>query len=763
MIFDFFTRSSLLARFTIVSSLVTIFIAAGLAWRLESTLEKDALWEVAWNTADQANNTLGKNLRADDLKHPLKGERYNEIDALIHNSLSSSNIIRIKIWNRGGLLIYSDDQSLVGNVFPISDELEQALNGKIATDISALEKEENLHERGQYDKLFEIYVPLQPVDSNSIAGAYEVYYDLAKLQPRLTRIRNVVWSAVGAGFLLLYGAVFVLVRNASRDLIQRNRQIQRLLISEQRERELSETLERMGRALSEILDLQKLLDLICCESAQLFKTDAAVLWLLDGGELVGFSAYGPRADKLIGLRFPIYDPQLLGARVARERRPILINDVPNSPNTNPDLAEQFQVKAIMGIPLIKGIRVLGSLMILDYNNPQRFTEADFKTASVFGSHAAVAIDNAQLFEEASLHLEHEKALREIDLAITSSLSLEKVLDVALSQTRSQLKVDACSILLTDSAFHMLEYRHGQGFETQTVNQTHIHLGEGPVGAAILQQRIYGQAEIATPARITDRFELIAAEGFKAYFIIPLVVKDKLVGALEIFNRLPLKINSEWLKFLETLAGQAAIAIDNATLLKNLQQSNIELRNAYEETIEGWSAALDLRDRETEGHTQRVTGMTLQLAKRMGFHEQELVHLKRGALLHDIGKMGVPDRILLKPESLNAEEWEIMQKHPVYAYQMLSPIAHLGPALDIPYCHHEKWDGTGYPRGLKGEEIPLAARIFAVADVYDALTSDRPYRAAWSKERALEYIRQLSGSHFDPRVAEAFLSMMNEMK
>jgi HD-GYP domain-containing protein (c-di-GMP phosphodiesterase class II) len=217
-------------------------------------------------------------------------------------------------------------------------------------------------------------------------------------------------------------------------------------------------------------------------------------------------------------------------------------------------------------------------------------------------------------------------------------------------------------------------------------------------------------------------------------------------------------DAEWFNFAEALAGQTAIAIDNAMLFEDLQRSNMDLAIAYDNTLEGWSRALDLRDKETEGHTQRVTDMTLRLARAMSVGEADLLHIQRGALLHDMGKMGIPDSILLKPGPLTEEEWEIMRKHPTYAYELLSPIEFLRPALDIPYCHHEKWDGTGYPRGLKGEQIPLAARIFAVVDVYDALSSDRPYRPACPEEKVREYIRRESGTHFDPRVVDAFLRM-----
>jgi HD-GYP domain-containing protein (c-di-GMP phosphodiesterase class II) len=208
------------------------------------------------------------------------------------------------------------------------------------------------------------------------------------------------------------------------------------------------------------------------------------------------------------------------------------------------------------------------------------------------------------------------------------------------------------------------------------------------------------------------------------------------------------------------AGGFFLALFLGTLIHE-HRAAVELARAYDTSLDGWSRALDLRDKETEGHTQRVTDMTLRLARAMGVAEGDLVDIRRGALLHDIGKMGIPDSILLKPGPLTEEEWKVMRRHPVYAYDFLSPTPYLRPALDIPYCHHEKWDGTGYPRGLRGEGIPRAARIFAVADVWDALRSDRPYRAAWTAVKAREYIREQAGKHFDPRVVEVFLRIESQ--
>ncbi|MCX7796396.1 MAG: PAS domain S-box protein [bacterium] len=201
--------------------------------------------------------------------------------------------------------------------------------------------------------------------------------------------------------------------------------------------------------------------------------------------------------------------------------------------------------------------------------------------------------------------------------------------------------------------------------------------------------------------------------------------------------------------------------ENIQNLKTITELYRKLEKAYDATIRSWGKILELRDKETEGHTERVVDLTIALAKRLGLKDEEVINIRRGAFLHDIGKLSVPDSILLKPGKLNAEEWEIIKKHPVIAYEALSSIEDLKPTLDIPYCHHENWDGTGYPRGLKGEEIPLSARIFAIADVWDALTSDRPYRPAWSKEEALRYIKEQAGKHFDPKIVEVFLEIIKE--
>jgi PAS domain S-box-containing protein len=366
-----------------------------------------------------------------------------------------------------------------------------------------------------------------------------------------------------------------------------------------------------------------------------------------------------------------------------------------------------------------------------------------------------------LLEETERRLKYVQALRDIDVAITSSLDLSMTLNILLDQAVSQLNVNAAAVLLLNPYNQTLTYAAGRGFRTTAVQHTRLRLGEGYAGRAAFDRETIRVPDLRSDPDGSSLLSMMEGEDFVTYYGTPLVAKGQVKGVLEIFHRVPLAPNEEWLNFLETLAQQAAIALDNASLFTDLQRSNAELTLAYDATIEGWSRALDLRDRETEGHTERVADMTERLAFMIGVSDADLVHIRRGALLHDIGKMGVPDNILHKNSSLSEAEWAIMRQHPQYAYDLLLPITYLRPALDIPYCHHEKWDGSGYPRGLKGEQIPLAARIFAIADVWDAITSDRPYRPAWTRDAALAHVRSQSGLYFDPRIVDIFLKLMSQ--
>ncbi len=351
-------------------------------------------------------------------------------------------------------------------------------------------------------------------------------------------------------------------------------------------------------------------------------------------------------------------------------------------------------------------------------------------------------------------------LRSIDLAIASGLDLNLLLAMLLDQLNQLMQVDAVAILLLNPKTHLLEFTAGKGFRSSSLQYTHLKLGEGCAGRVALERKLLNVPDLKENEMEFGRSPLFQIEEFTAYYGVPLIAKGRVLGVLEMFHRSTLQPDADWLNFLNMIAGQAAIAIDSALMFRELQKSNIELSLAYDATIEGLSRALDLRDKETEEHTRRVSDTTVKLAVHLGVGATDLIHIRRGAILHDIGKVAIPDRILFKPGPLADDEWTIMRRHPGIAVDLLSSVAYLAPALEIPHWHHEKWDGTGYPDRLRGEAIPFSARLFALVDVYDALTSNRPYRSAWSKQETLHYIESQSGMHFDPAIVPKFVSFMN---
>jgi PAS domain S-box-containing protein len=532
----------------------------------------------------------------------------------------------------------------------------------------------------------------------------------------------------------------------------------RLFEAERRRRQDAETLRQAAATLSSSLDLDQVLDNLLNGVSQVIPYTSSSVFILEGEFVRIVAARGfAHPENVIGHSFPAQNG--LCRAIFETRRPLILADAQTDPRFE-NWTHEPHIRGWMGVPLIAHGEIIGHLT-LDSDQPDAYTPHDAEMALAFASQAAAAIANARLFDQLNQRLRQLSGLHAIDMAISSSTELSVILDVVVNNTINLLKVDAAAVLLYDPVLQLLKFKSGAGFQTGEIGRASLRLGEGLAGrAALHRENVHVPNDFASHAEPARR-PLVEMEGFTAYSCAPLIAKGELKGVLEIFHRSPLELNADSKEFLNVLAGQAAIAVDSAGMFENLQASNTELMLAYDATIEGWSRALDLRDQETEGHTQRVTSMTMELARAMGIPESEMVHIRRGGLLHDMGKLGIPDAILLKPGALTEEEWNLMRKHPQYAYDMLSPIGFLRPALEIPYCHHEKWDGTGYPRGLKGEQIPIAARVFAVIDVWDALCSDRPYRPAWPREKALEHIKSLSGIHFDPRVVEAFLKLISE--
>jgi len=524
----------------------------------------------------------------------------------------------------------------------------------------------------------------------------------------------------------------------------------------QRVREL-ETVNHISVALRASANQEQALAIMLEETLNVFNTrhGAISLWDEESETLHSVIARGWPAAMM---ERPIRSGEGIFGTVFAGGETYISSDFANDPLTLP----QSRPLLPLGwggacIPIRANEKSLG-VLTLAIPSQRVLRREDVRLLETLAEMVGTAINRMNLNEEVQRHLERLQSLRQIDAAIAGSFDRRATLETILAQVLSQLGVSAADILMLDSktqALHMGAYK---GFTTELDESIYVPIGRGFAGVAVSEKRIV-RADLQSVREVPAFYKLWQKEGFSSYHAIPLIVKGRPIGVLETYQRTLSTPSKEWFNFLETLAGQAGIALENAGLFENLENVNAELIQAYDSTIEGWSHAMDLRDKETEGHTIRVADLTMRLARTMGSSPADLIHIRRGALLHDIGKMGVPDRILLKPDKLTDDEWTIMRMHPTFAYEMLEEIHYLRPALNIPYCHHEKWDGTGYPRGLVGQEIPLEARIFAVVDVWDALTSDRPYRPAWTREKTLEYIHEQSGKQFDPDVVTIFLQII----
>jgi GAF domain-containing protein len=579
-------KPSLLTAFSLLGGFITAVIAVVFALGLGYQLEQNALQQEAAGAADQVTFVLSPNLSVADLSAPLNPTRYAQIDALIRQEILHEHIVRIKIWNTKGLLLYSDDKSLVGQSYPASDELTKALAGQIATDVSTLNNPENVGERGLYTRLLEVYVPITLGGSDQIAGVYEIYHDLVALEPSIAATRRFVWIGVGLGFLVLYGSLFVLVRNASRELDHRNDENKRLYEQEQTRRSELTALYDLSRALADAHDFDTTLAMITRYAVETVHVTFSRLAILEGDQLVMRAAYPVR---MLDKSLQVGERDVLGSnqvyrRVLEQNMPEVISAA------NPGLSDGERATLFLGVaetvclmPLQAGERALGLLM--------------------FGE-----------------------------------------------------------------------------------------------------------------ARSKER------EPFSA---------DKI-------------------RLARSIGEQAASALDRVGLFTQLEES-------YLQTVLALANAVDAKDNYTADHAQRLAEMALGIGRTLGLTSHALEALRYGAILHDIGKIGVPDAVLQKPSRLDSAEWAQMRQHPGIGARILAPVPHLAGAAQIVRHHHERYDGKGYPDGLAGEAIPLGARILTVVDSYSAIMDRRVYKEARTHAEAVSELRKHAGTQFDPHVVEVFLA------
>ncbi len=518
-----------------------------------------------------------------------------------------------------------------------------------------------------------------------------------------------------------------------------------------------EMISRFSNAMRSAKGPHEMLPILLAETKKIIDTDSVSIWMHDpiNDVLVQKLASGI-FENLPNKEFKP-TAGIIG-RVFMTGEPYISDDLFADPMANREVVAHYGVgwSAIV-VPIQAGTKTIGGIGVA-LGLPRKITQNYVYILSTLAEIAGSSIYRAELFESTVRQVHHLTTLREIDSAIASSFDLKVTLNILLDYMLKEMGVDGAVIFEYQQYQNTLTFVAGRGFDNTALGYLAAALRD-PLSADAFMNR--NDVYIEDLSVDSAKKHLVVGD-YVSYYGVPLVSKGQGKGVLEAFFKHSFVPTADWVDFVRTLAGQATIALDNSNLFDNLQRSKQELEMAYDTTLEGWGKALELRDKETQGHTRRVTDLTLMLARQMNIGNEDLIHIYRGALLHDIGKMGVPDHILRKAGKLDDDEWLEMHKHPRDAYDLLLPIAYLRPALDIPYCHHEYWDGSGYPRGLKAEEIPLAARIFAVVDVWDALLSDRPYRDAWSKEKVSEHIKQESGTHFDPQVVTIFLKMVENI-
>ena len=533
---------------------------------------------------------LSPNLSPADLSSPLDPERYAQIDTLIRKDILHEHIVRVKIWNKDGLLLYSDEKSLAGQPFSISHELEEALAGEIAMEVSSLNKTENVGERELYERLIEVYVPIRLAGSDQVMGAYEIYHDLVLLEPAIAAMKRFVWISVGLGFMVLYGSLFTIVRNASRELNHRNEENRILYEQEQIRRAELVALYDLSRALADAHDFDTILALVTRHAVETVHVTFSRVALLEGNEFVVRAAHPVR---ILDHSLNVGERERLGLnrfyqRVLEQNTPVILpEDSPDLSDAERELLFLDLAKNICLIPLRAGNRALGLLMLGEVRSEERepFSPEKIRLSRSIGDQAASALYRVELFEQ--------------------------------------------------------------------------------------------------------------------------------------------------------------------------------LEESYLETVLALANAVDAKDTYTAGHAGHLAEMALAIGRAMGMTEHDLESLRYGAILHDIGKIGVPDAILKKPSRLDPAEWEQMREHPSIGARILAPVPHLASAAQIVRHHHERYDGKGYPDGLAGAAIPLGARILTVVDSYSAITDRRVYKEARSHAEAVSELRKHAGTQFDPRVVDVFLAKCNE--
>jgi len=510
----------------------------------------------------------------------------------------------------------------------------------------------------------------------------------------------------------------------------------------------------LGQAFHSTLEFDPLLVSILKQMQSAARSEGVSIWLLDGQEarLTCTHAVGPEAEQLVGADMLV--GPLSAEGLWTQGITVRIDAVASDPRAerclHPYLCQH--ARNVVVAPLLARGDWLGTITVVNKLGHEHFSEPDRVLIGALSGHAAVAIQNAQLYARQRHNNERQHLLEQISHHLQQTLDIEVLIPLVLTEINQVIHAEAESLWLLNHETGMLACRFATGPEAEAIKRVQVPLGKGVVGMSVALQ----QAIILPNAQQDPRFYRAADQqtGFvtNSLLCVPLVRQGQAIGAIEAVNKLDGHLfSADDLDLLRNIADSAAMAIENARLYTELSAS-------YDRTLDALAAALDLRDRETEGHSRRVVEYTARLARQLQLPEPEIMEIRRGALIHDIGKIGVPDAILLKPSALEPDERLVIEKHPLEGYEMLMDIPYLKEEIRIVLAHQESWDGTGYPFGLRGADIPLGARLFAVADTFDALTSTRPYRQSRPMAEACRIIAEEADKQFDPAVVAAFLAV-----
>jgi PAS domain S-box-containing protein len=530
----------------------------------------------------------------------------------------------------------------------------------------------------------------------------------------------------------------------------------RLLEFEQRRRQEAAAIIEVGRDISASLQLDVVLERIAMHARNLLHSVTSAVYLAEQSSPVmnAIAAIGPDAEEI--KQDPLQIGEGILGNIAQQKEGEIVNDSINDPRgITIKGTENIATEHLMGVPILSRGRLSGLIAVWREGEGNEFTTEDLDFLTSLAQQVAIAIENARLFEDTRLRLTELEILQRIASALRMAQTPDQAFPIILDQLISVLNFgSACIEMVEPDGSEIVTvaaegaWRASNGFRTK--------VNEGVSGYVISTGKAYLTTDVLADGMIVQP-ELLA--GFNVVACVPIIAQHHPIGTLWVGRKGSLPITIEEVNLLMALGEMVGNTIQRMKLHTQTVVQAEEIAQAYDKTLEGWARALELRDKETEGHSRRVSELTQQLALKVGIPPAEMAQIHRGVLLHDIGKMGVPDQVLKKAGPLDYDDWVEMKKHPQYAYDLLSPINYLRPALDIPYCHHERWDGRGYPRGLKAEQIPLAARIFAVVDIYDALSHDRPYREAWPIRKVLKYLHEQAGKHLDPKIVEIFLQMV----